>query len=75
MVFVDCVICHQEMSTVDCGPDGTEASCLKCRARFDRREAEIRALVAKAHEEGRMPPELRAASRAAIDAALARYGR
>lgn len=72
-MFVDCGICGREMTDADCGPDGIEASCLKCRAKARRREAAIRALVARAHAEGRMPPALRYIRRSEVDLAMADY--
>ena len=74
-MFTDCEICGRDMTSADCGPNGTEVSCLKCRKTAERREAKIRALVAQAHAEGRMPPALRYIRASAVDVALACYGR
>ena len=68
---MECGLCNRPMTARDHGNDGTEASCLKCRARLGRRDAAIRALVAKAHAEGHMPPALRYIRASAVDVAMA----
>jgi hypothetical protein len=72
---MDCVLCNGEMTAIDYRKDSTAASCQKCLGKLDRREAKIRALVAQAHAEGRMPPALRYIRASAVDVALACYGR
>lgn len=66
----DCGCCGRPMTDADYGPEGHETACLRCNAAARRSEARLRALVAQAHAEGRMPQQLRRTSRRTIDFAM-----